>query len=78
MKDASTCLLLEREELGQLFCQDHRLAHFPFIFCFFLQVVFLQGLVESLEVKAVVTLQEDVQVPAMPEIQVPERYQVYI
>merc|ERR1712192_153062 len=28
------------------------------------------------EVKAVVTLQEDVQVPAMPEIQVPERYRV--
>merc|ERR1712181_26552 len=35
-----------------------------------------QGLVESLEVKAVVTLQEDVQVPSMPEIQVPERYRV--
>merc|ERR1712192_311347 len=28
------------------------------------------------EVKGVVTIQEDVQVPPMPEIQVPERYRV--
>merc|ERR1712222_145079 len=35
-----------------------------------------QGLVEALEVKAVVTLQENVEVPAMPKIQVPERYRV--
>merc|ERR1739842_160539 len=34
------------------------------------------GLIESLEIKSVVTLQEDVQVPPMPEIQVPERYRV--
>ena len=32
-----------------------------------------QGLVESLDVKAVVTLQEIIDVPPMPEIVVPER-----
>ena len=32
-----------------------------------------QGLVESLDVKAVVTLQENIDVPPMPEIVVPER-----
>ena len=39
---------------------------------------YLQGLVEPLEIKAVVTLQEDVEVPPMPNIQVPERYRVFI
>ena len=39
---------------------------------------YLQGLVEPLEIKAVVTLQEDVEVPPMPDIQVPERYRVHI
>merc|ERR1712228_34836 len=32
--------------------------------------------VESLDVKAVVTLQEDIVVPSMPNIEVPERYRV--
>merc|ERR1719150_3293596 len=35
-----------------------------------------KGLVESLDVKAVVTLQENIDVPPMPEIVVPERYVV--
>merc|ERR1711934_289552 len=35
-----------------------------------------KGLVESLEIKSVVTLQEDIEVPPMPNIQVPERYRV--
>ena len=37
----------------------------------------LQGLVEPLDIKAVVTFQEHIEVPPMPDIQVPERYRVY-
>ena len=37
------------------------------------QICIKQGLVESLDVKAVVTLQENIDVPPMPEIVVPER-----
>jgi len=36
-----------------------------------------KGLVEPLDIKAVVTFQEHIEVPPMPDIQVPERYRVY-
>ena len=92
MTDASTCLSSEREELRLLSCQGLRFSLSAYVTSYkvhtflllkrlkwnYLSRSFPQGLVESLEIKSVVTLQEDIEVPPMPNIQVPERYSVYV